>query len=168
VAPFGEITLTDRWAIYPEVVSEPEHGPEFARALVDVFGPGLTNLGFRLAELLDDGVRFDGDRVRFEARYIPRDGDLAVYIIPHDTGERLSLLLYLRAVWSDAWIRLGDAVAESSDQAVNIGRTYADALPNAAKLLTGDQTELARARGLRWWDVQHDQQAASSGDISGH
>ena len=132
-----------------------------------MFEPGLTNLGFRLADELDDGVRFDGDRVRFEARYVPRDGDLAVYIIPHDTGERLSLLLYLRAVWSDAWVRLGDAVAESSDQALSIGRTYADALPEAAKLLAGDQTELARARGQRWWDVQGHRKSASSGDISG-
>lgn len=133
-----------------------------------MFGPGLTHLGFRLADVLEDGVRFDGEWVRFEARYIPSDGDLAVYVIPHDTSERLSLLLYLRAVWSDAWTRLGDAVAESSDQALNIGRTYADALPKAAKLLSGDETELARARGLHWWDVQRDPQSESSGDISGH
>jgi hypothetical protein len=134
-------------------VSDPEYGPEFGEAIRTTFAPGLEALGFHLVAVLEDGVRFDGECVGFEARYVPRDGDLAVYLIPHDSGHRLSLLLYLRAIRSDVATRLGAAVAESSDEALQIAREYATALPEASKLLTGDPAELARARDLRWWNV---------------
>jgi hypothetical protein len=134
-------------------VSDREYGPEFAEAIRAAFAPGLGALGFHLVDVVEDGVRFDGERVGFEARYVPRDGELAIYLIPHDSGDRLSLLLYLRAIGSDVATRLGEAVAESSDEALQIAREYASALPEASKLLTGDPAELARARDLRWWNV---------------
>ena len=134
-------------------MSDPEYGPEFAESIRAEFAPGLEALGFHLVDVLEDGVRFDGERVRFEARYVPRDGELAVYLIPHGSGDRLSLLLYLRAIRSDVASRLGAAVAESSDEALQIAREYATALPEASKLLTGDPAELGRARDLRWWNV---------------
>lgn len=134
----------------------PEYGPEFAEALLAELGPGLEALGLHLVDVLDDGVRFDGARVGFEARYVPRDGELAVRVLPHETDERLDLLLYLRAIRSDVAIRLGEAVAEWSDAALRIARQVADALPEASKLLTGDPHELARARELRWWNVDGD------------
>ena len=134
-------------------MSDPEYGPEFAEAVRAAFAPGLEALGFHLVDMLEDGVQFDGERVGFEARYVPRDGELAVYLIPHDSGDRLSLLLYLRAIRSDVATRLGMAVAESSDEAMQMAREYATALPEASKLLTGDPGELARARDLRWWNV---------------
>lgn len=136
-------------------MSNPEYGPEFAEAIRAVFAPGLEALGFHLVDVLEDGVRFDGERVGFEARYVPRDGDLAVYVLPHDSGHRHSLLLYLSAIGSEVATRLGDAVAESSDEALQIAREFATALPDAAKLLTGDPAELARARDIRWWTVGH-------------
>lgn len=134
-------------------MSDPEYGPEFAQALRAAFAPGLEALGFHLVDVLEDGVRFDGERIGFEARYVPRDGELAVYLIPHDSGGRLSLPLYLSAIGSDVAARLGAAVAESSDEALQIAREYATALPEASKLLSGDPAELERARDLRWWNV---------------
>lgn len=117
------------------------------------FLPALAPLGFQLAIVSDDGVEFDGALVRFEARYVPRDGELAVYVIPHESGERLQLLLYLRAIRSKAASELGAAVAESAEGALRDAKTYAAALPEVAKLLTGDASELDRARNLRWWDA---------------
>jgi hypothetical protein len=146
-------TLSDSRAIVPVRVSDPEYGPEFPEAIRAAFAPGLEALGFHLVDVLEDGVRFDGKRVGFEARYVPRDGELAVYLMPHDSGGRLSLPLYLSAIGSDVAAGLGAAVAESSDEALQIARAYATALPEAAKLLSGDPAELARARDLRWWNV---------------
>lgn len=146
-------TLSDSSAIYPVPVPDAGYGPEFAEAIRAAFAPGLEALGFHLVDVLEDGVRFNGERVGFEARYVPRDGDLAVHVIPHDSGDRLSLLLYLSAVRSDVATRLGAAVAESSDEALQIAREIATGLPDASKLLTSDPAELARARDLRWWNV---------------
>ncbi len=56
--------------------------------LAAVFSPVLLPLGFRLADVTADGVRYDGDRVRFEARYTARDGELAVRVMPYETKER--------------------------------------------------------------------------------
>lgn len=143
-----------------------EYSPAFAEVIRAEFAPGLEALGFHLRDVFDDGVRFDGDRVAFEARYVPRDGALEVHVIPHETGRRLDLLLYLRAIGSDVATRLGEAVAESSDEALQIAREYATALPEAAKLLTGDPTELARARDLHWWSVddRHHQMTVRDAD----
>lgn len=98
-------------------------------------------------------MQFDGARVRFEAAFVPRDGELAVYVIPHDGTQRLQLLLYLRAVGSQVVAGLGEAVAESAEAALRHATIYAAAIPDAALLLVGDPAELARARNLRWWDA---------------
>jgi hypothetical protein len=110
-------------------------------------------LAFKSLAFSDDGVVFDGALVRFETRYEPRDGDLAVYVIPHETGERLQLLMYLRAIRSPEASKLVDAVAESADEALRDARTYAAAMPEVTKLLSGNAAELERARKLRWWNV---------------
>jgi hypothetical protein len=127
-----------------------------AESLVAALGPPLTELGFGPPEELDDGVRFQRDDTQFEARYVPRDGELAVRVIRSDTGDRFDLLLYLRAVKSSPVIALGDAVAESVNDAVRIAHEYAKAIPDAAGLLIGDPVEVERARGLRWWNVGAD------------
>ena len=119
--------------------------------MVATFLPALSRLGFELANISDDGVQFEGALVRFETRYVPRDGELAVYVIPHECGERLQLLMYLRAIQSSAASKLGGAVAESSEEALKMAEVYATALPEAARLLTGDEIELHRARNLRWY-----------------
>ena len=123
------------------------------KALAAIFLPALAPLGFQLANVADDGVQFRGARVSVEARYVPRDGELAVHVIPHDSGERLQLLIYLRAIQSSAASKLGDAVAESAEEALRDAQTYATALPEVTKLLAGDASEVERARQLRWWDA---------------
>jgi hypothetical protein len=119
--------------------------------LAATFLPALAPLGFQLASVSDNSAAFDGPLVRFEARYVPRDGELAVYVMPHASGERLQLLMYLRGIRSAAASKLGDAVAESGEDALRDAKTYATALPEVTKLLTGDPAELQRARNLRWW-----------------
>ena len=118
-----------------------------------VFLPRLEPLGFGSPEVSEDAVLFDGAQVRFEAAYVPRDGELAVYVVPHGMDERLQLLLYLRAIGSPAASDLGEAIAESAEAALRHALIYAAAIPDAALLLVGDPAELARARSLRWWDV---------------
>ena len=98
-------------------------------------------------------MRFDGAQVRFEATYAPRDGELAVYVIPHGANERLQLLLYLREIGSPAASILGEAVAGSAEAALRHAAIYATAIPDAALLLAGDPAETTRARKLRWWNV---------------
>jgi hypothetical protein len=128
-------------------------GTPVGEALAVTLLPALAPLGFRLVSVSENGAEFDGSLVRFEARYVSEDGDLAVHVIPHDTGERLQLLMYLRAIRSTAASKLGDAVAESADDALRNARTYAASLPDVTKLLAGDPAELDRARDLRWWNV---------------
>ena len=120
-------------------------------ALASIFKPALSPLGFELASVADDGVQFEGAMVRFEARYVPLDGELAVYVIPRETGERLQLHMYLRAIKSSAASKLGDAVAESAEVALRIAETYAAALPEATTVLNGEASELDRARTARLW-----------------
>jgi hypothetical protein len=124
--------------------------------LAAVFRPALEPLGFGSPEVSEDTVLFDGAQVRFQAAYVPRDGELAVYVIPHGTAEHLQLMMYLRAIGSPAVADLGEVVAESAEAALRHALIYAAAIPDAALLLAGDPAELARARSLRWWDVsQH-------------
>lgn len=121
--------------------------------LAAVFEPALRPLGFGSPVVSEDAVLFDGAQVRFEAAYVARDGELAVYVIPHGGDRRLQLLLYLRAIGSPAASDLGEADAESAEAALRHAAIYAAAIPDAALLLVGDPAELARARDLRWWDA---------------
>ena len=116
-----------------------------------IFKDALSPLGFELARVSDDGVQFESAMVRFEANYVPRDGELAVYVIPHESGERLQLLMYLRSIKSSTASKLGDAVAESAAAALRIAETYAAALHEATTLLNGEASELDRARTVRGW-----------------
>jgi len=133
------VTL-DRWNEKP-----------IGEALAATFLPALAPLGFELLRTSDDGVQFEGALVGFEARYVPRDSELAVYVIPRESEQRIQLLMYLRAIGSSAASKLGDAVAESAEDALRIAEAYATALPEAAKLLRGDAVEIHRARNLRWY-----------------
>jgi hypothetical protein len=130
----------------------PNEAP-IGEALAATFLPALTALGFGPPVISRDAVRFEGARTSFEATYQPRDGELAVYVIPHDEDRRVQLLLYLQAIGSRAASYLGDAVAESAEAALGHASIYAAAVPDAALLIGGDPAELARARNLRWWDV---------------
>jgi hypothetical protein len=122
-------------------------------ALAATFMPSLVRLGFAQPVVAKDEVRFDGAAVRFEARYEPRDGELAVYVIPNGSDERLQLLMYLRAIRSPAATELGNAVADSAEEALRHAAIYAAAIPDAASLLAGDPAEMERARNVRWWEA---------------
>ena len=131
---------------------DPSNEAPIGEALAATFLPALAPLGFESPVVSGDAVRFDGAQIRFEARYEPRDGELAVYLIPNGRDERVQLLLYLRAIGSRAASDLGDAVADSAETALRHAAIYAGAIPDARLLLAGDPTEMARARNLRWWD----------------
>jgi len=122
-------------------------------ALAAAFTPSLTVLGFTQPTVAENGVHFDGPKVGFEARYEPRDGELAVYVLPNGTDERIQLLMYLRAIRSPGASELGDAVADSAEAALRHAAIYAGAIPAAASLLAGDPEEIERARRVRWWDA---------------
>jgi hypothetical protein len=124
-----------------------------AVALAAAFAPPLEALGFAPPVIADDSVRFNGAVVRFEAKYEPRDGELAVYVIPIGSDEGIQLLMYLRAIRSPAAVDLGDAVADSAEVALRQAAIYAAAIPDIASLLTGDPEEIERARSIRWWEV---------------
>lgn len=122
-------------------------------ALAERLSPALAPLGFRLAETAEDGVRYDGDATALVVRYVPRDGDLAMYVTRHGSAEQLWVLTYLRGIASPAWGRLGEAVADSRGAALAILDIVITAIPELTPLLRGSPVELERARSLRRWHV---------------
>ena len=122
-------------------------------AVQTAFLPVLAPLGYVLAESTDDGATFESPLVVVAARYVPRDGELAVYVAPKDGGQRVQLLLYLRAIQSDAAARLGPAVAESEADAAKLAVLFAAGLSDAETLLRAESHAVRKARDLRWWNA---------------
>jgi hypothetical protein len=122
-------------------------------AIEAAFTPVLVPLGYILDERSADGATFKSPLSAVVARYVPRDGELTVYVEPMDGGERIQLLLYLRAIRSEAARQLGEAVAESEDEAAKQAGIFAAGLRDAGPLLIGDASAVRDARDLRWWNA---------------
>jgi hypothetical protein len=118
-------------------------------ALAAAFAPPLEALGFAPPVIADDSVRFNGAVVRFEAKYEPRHGELAVYVIPIGSDERIQLLMYLRAIRSPAAVDLGDAVADSAEVALRQPATTPRRFPTSPRCSLGIQR---KSSGLAAFD----------------
>src|SRR4051812_2349502 len=89
------------------------------QAIVAAFEPVLAPLGYRLVSSGGDRASFASEDITLTAKLEPRDGELGVYLQPHDGGDRIQLLMYLRSIgFADA-----PRLAEVAD-------TEADALPH--------------------------------------
>ena len=115
------------------------------------FGAVLGPLGFAMVESDASGATFESGRTRVTGYYVPRDGELAVYVTRIGGSSKVHLLLYLRAEKTVTAERLGDAVAETEADAIGQVPLYAAGLAEAANLLSGEAEELDRASRLRWW-----------------
>jgi hypothetical protein len=122
-------------------------------AIEAAFSRVLVPLGYQLDERSAQSATFESPLAAVVARYVQRDGELAVYVEPKDGGEPIQLLLYLRAVGSDAATQLGDAVAETEEEAARQAELFASGLKDAEPLLRAEETAVQQARKLRWWSA---------------
>jgi hypothetical protein len=125
----------------------------FADAVGRAFAPVLRDFGFVRVPPKDEVATFETERVRLTASFDWRDGDVAIRIQPRDDGPPVYLSLYLQAIGSETSKMLKGTILDTEAEAIAQLPIWAAGLTDAKALLIGDPDEVARARGLRWWNA---------------